>query len=141
MIDDLVEDLKLEEGWRPQPYRDHLGFLTIGYGFLIDPEKSVALPRVVGEHWLLYEAAKKVDQLEKLWEPFKHQPEEVQRALGNMCYNLGVGGVLKFKHMLAALEEGDRETAAEEALDSKWAKQVPMRAKRVTDLIRGSNED
>ena len=141
VIDQLVEDLEFEEGWRAQPYQDHLGFWTIGYGFLIDPRKSVALPKVVGQHWLLFEVSRRMDELARRWPPFRDQPEDVRRALGNMAYQMGVAGVLKFRHMLQALEEGDREQAAGEALDSTWAKQTPARANRVADLIRGKNED
>lgn len=31
---------------------------------------------------------------------------------------------------------GDYQNAADEALDSRWARQTPNRAKRVTDVIR-----
>jgi lysozyme len=54
-----------------------------------------------------------------------------------MAYQLGVEGVAKFVLMLTALERGDRETAAVNALASEWAKQTPDRAKRVATLIRG----
>jgi lysozyme len=65
------------------------------------------------------------------------QPEEIQRALGNMAYQLGISGLLKFSKMLEALKNGQRELASIEALDSSWAKQTPARAKRVAKLILG----
>jgi lysozyme len=48
-----------------------------------------------------------------------------------------VAGVLKFKGMLEALKAGKREFAANEALDSLWARQTPERARRVAAQIRG----
>ena len=54
-----------------------------------------------------------------------------------MAYQLGVNGVGNFSKMLNALESGDRETAAIEALDSKWATQTPERAERVANMIGG----
>lgn len=57
--------------------------------------------------------------------------------MANMAYQLGVSGVLRFRKMLEALRAGDREKAAEEALDSAWATQTPERAQRVARLIRG----
>ncbi len=39
-------------------------------------------------------------------------PEAAQEALFDMAYNLGVGGLLKFKKLLAASAAGDWETAA-----------------------------
>ena len=41
-------------------------------------------------------------------------PEPVQQALFDMAYNLGVGGLLKFRKLLAACASGDWETAATE---------------------------
>lgn len=76
-------------------------------------------------------------ELQRLWPAFNDQPAEVQRALGSMAYQLGPAGVMKFKRMLAALAAGDRETAADEALDSTWSRQTPARARRIAALIRG----
>ena len=58
------------------------------------------------------------------------------RGLCNMAYNLGVPRLLGFERMWAALAAGDYERAADEALDSKWARQVGARAARVAALIR-----
>jgi lysozyme len=53
-----------------------------------------------------------------------------------MVFNLGIGGVMKFKMMLAALAESRWDDAADAALDSKWADQVKGRAQRIATLIR-----
>lgn len=58
-----------------------------------------------------------------------------QRALVNMCFNLGWPRLKKFKKMLSALECGMYRRAAVEALDSKWANQVGKRANRIAKLI------
>jgi lysozyme len=113
------------------------GWLTIGYGFLIDSRKGVGLPRPVAEFWLRYAVNERVEELQRRWPAFKDQPEAVQLALANMAYQMGVSGVLKFSDMLAALERGERAAAATHALQSIWATQTPKRAKRVAALIRG----
>lgn len=136
--DELIASLKDEEGWRSFVYDDTEGFATIGYGFLVDARKGVGLPRPVAEFWLRYAVNKRLAELQKLWPAFKDQPADVQNAVGNMAYQLGPAGVLKFKRMLAALEAGDRVTAADEALESTWAKQTPARAQRVVRLLRGT---
>ena len=138
MIDDLLNDLKREEGWRSKPYRDHLGFLTIGYGFLIDERKDVELPQSVGDLWLEHVATEKWLEIRDRFPWLAAQPEDVQRAIAQMAYQLGVNGVARFRNMLDSLESGDRQAAAEHALDSTWAKQTPERASRVAALIRGS---
>lgn len=136
IVDRLLPDLKKDEGWRSYAYKDSLGYWTIGYGFLIDDLKGVGLPKEVGEYWLRYAVNERLSELRRRWPAFEKQPIDVQVALGNMCFNLGVAGVLNFRKMLAALEACDYNRAADEALDSLWAKQVPGRAKRVTELMR-----
>jgi lysozyme len=38
--------------------------------------------------------------------------------------------------MLAAMERGDWFTAGDQMMDSRWAKQVGMRAERLADQLR-----
>jgi lysozyme len=56
--------------------------------------------------------------------------------LTNMAYNLGVAGLLAFRHMLAAMEAGNYRAAADDALDSAWAHQVKGRAYRLAALMQ-----
>ena len=133
----VIAQLKEDEGWRPYVYQDHLGFQTIGYGFLVDARRGDGLPPEVAEFWLqwLVDSKWKVFLRHVPW--VAEQPEEVQGALVNMVYQLGVSGTLAFKNMLAALQAGDRQAAAQQALDSRWARQTPNRASRVAAMIRG----
>jgi lysozyme len=62
--------------------------------------------------------------------------EARQRALCNLGFNMGWTRLSRFKKMRAALESGDYELAADEALNSRWAKQVGARAQRVAALLR-----
>lgn len=132
-------DIRKEEGWSGTAYQDSLGFWTIGYGFLVDSRKGDKLPMSVADAWLDYKLQEKIDGLDVNLPWWKDQPEEVQEALVNMAYQLGVEGLLKFKTTLALLQSGDRKGAATQALKSLWAQQTPARAKRVTDKIRGSH--
>jgi len=132
----LTEDLEVDEGWVEHAYQDHLGYWTIGYGFLIDDRKGGRLPREVGDFWLKLEIDQRYAKLRKALPWLLAQPEPVQRALVNMAYQMGVSGVLKFKTTLSLIQQGKYEEAADNALKSKWSRQTPERAKRVTDLIR-----
>ena len=137
MIDDLVNDLKRDEGWRQYVYKDSEGYFSIGYGFLVDASKGGGLPKHIGEQWLLYAASTRWYALCSKITWILDKPEHVQRAVANLCYQCGVNGVLKFKKMLAALEADDMETAEREAYDSQWARKFPRRAKRVINLMVG----
>lgn len=59
-----------------------------------------------------------------------------QVALANICFNIGITSLLGFKNSLALLKLGRWDAAADAFMDSKWASQVPNRAKRIADQIR-----
>lgn len=138
MIPGILADLKRDEGFRASVYQDHLGFWTIGYGFLVDARKGAGIPPNIAEAWLDFLVRAKEAELDARIPWWKTQPDDIRRALLNMSYQLGTNGLLNFRRMLAALEAGDRAAAAREAMDSTWAKQTPQRAMRVMRLIRGS---
>ena len=133
--DQLIADLKTDEGWSATVYRDTEGFETIGFGFLVDPRRSGGMPREVGEYWLRFLVDQLVPSLRRALPRFDVYPEPVQRALCNMSYQLGLSGLLGFRKMLAAIDRGDYAQAQREALDSRWAIQTPNRARKVAALI------
>ncbi len=59
-----------------------------------------------------------------------------QAALTDMAYNMGRHRFSGFINMLAAIRAEEWDQAGEEALKSKWAKQVPYRAAYDAFLIR-----
>lgn len=59
-----------------------------------------------------------------------------QDVLINMCFNLGITRLKTFQKALAAMEAGDWDTAADEMLDSAWARQVGDRAKELAEQMR-----
>lgn len=62
--------------------------------------------------------------------------EPRQRVLANMCFNLGIVRLLKFKHALASMAQGRFGDAATEMLASVWATQVGDRAKRLAKIMK-----
>ena len=146
MIETLVErvaaDLREDEGWRPHAYDDLTGkpalaegYVTLGYGFMVDARKNGRIPREVAEFWLRYEIVQIVERLSKRLPWFETAPTRVQAALVNMAYQMGVAGVLGFRRMLGHLEAGRFTHAKQEALDSRWALQTPSRARKVAAMI------
>lgn len=132
----LRDDLIRDEGFVPYAYKDTLGYLTIGVGFLVDKDKGGRMPDKVRDVWLDHLIAEHAQQLDKQLPWWRGRPQSVQDALQNMVYQLGIGGLLKFGKMLSCLHAGDWEGAKREGLDSTWAKQTPERAKRVTEMFR-----
>jgi len=135
MMQRLTMDLREDEGFRAEPYQDTEGFLTIGYGFLIEPGKGAGLPQLVADFWLAHNVQQLVADLRGLISDFDQHPEPVQRALANMAYQLGIAGLAEFRATLALVEQRRYSEAADEALNSLWAQQTPNRAQRVTSLL------
>lgn len=125
----FIDELKDSEGFRGMPYDDHLGNPTIGYGTLlpISPAEGELLlrHRLEGITQQLGQALQ-VRGIEQAT-----LPSGVWQALRDMAYNMGVPRLMGFKRMLAAIDRGDWPAARTEALDSKWARQVPNRAAKV----------
>ncbi len=134
----LKEDLKRDEGFVPYAYTDSLGYLTIGYGTLID-KRGGGLPEDICDELLTRHIEENIIKLNNQLPWLKKHPENVQRAVANMSYQLGISGLLKFKTTLRLIEQKRYNEAADNALLSLWARQTPERATRVTNLIRGKS--
>lgn len=145
-IDKLIQELILDEGYKYETYEDHLGFLTLGVGHLVldtDPEINKPVGTPVSEERVLEclnnDIETVCDELNRNMPWWKELSDEKMRVLANMCFNLGITRLLKFRKFLAALESGDFETAGEEMMDSKWATQVGARATRLQRRIKEEN--
>jgi lysozyme len=57
-------------------------------------------------------------------------------ALLDLAHNLGIKGLFGFRRMKDAICCGAWDAAAEELLDSTYAKQVPARAARNAEMLR-----
>ena len=135
---DLLESIKHHEGFVEHVYDDSLGIPTIGYGFAI---KDLVLEEDLCDEILLRKLRILGKSVMGKFPFFDSLPSDCKDVLMEMCYQLGVTGVSKFKKALKAMEDGDWEKAADEMLDSKWAKQTPNRAKEMSDIIRSLHEE
>lgn len=131
----LTADLKRDEGYVRHAYEDSEGFLTLGIGRLIDKRRGGGISEAEAEHLLGNDIEAVFVDLDRSLPWWREMSEPRQRALSNMCFNLGLSRLLGFRNMLAALEAGDFAGAATEALDSRWARQVGDRAQRIATLI------
>jgi len=136
---DLKARIKKQEGFVPKIDKDSLGFATIGYGHLVLETdrfkegvtyKKKDLEEVFDSDFNT--AKSNANQLiEGL--PIHHQAKCV---IIEMVFQLGIGGVSKFKKMWKALKQNDYQIASEEMLDSKWAKQTPKRAEELSIVMK-----
>ena len=125
----LIDDIKQEEGFKGIVYKCTEGFDTIGYGTRLPLSEKEA--EMILEYRLnilksnLSDSLYMLDIDKKAWD-----------ILYNMVYQMGVKGVLNFKNMIKALEAKDYKRAGDEMLDSKWAKQTPARANRLSKAMK-----
>lgn len=125
------------EGLNLKPYTCPAGKLTIGIGRNIE-DNGISKEEAL---FLFENDINKVTlELNKCFNFFQRLQATRKVALIDMCFNLGLTKFLGFKKMIAALEKLDYEIAANEMLDSRWAKQVGRRAVTLSQMIREGNE-
>jgi len=134
-FDGLIAALKRDEGLRLKPYLDTAvpPRQTIGYGRNLD-DHGISVQEA---HEMLVRDAIKAQQAAAALVPTWLLLDDVrQNVLANMALNLGGGGLAKFKHLLAAVEAGNWNAAADAMIASRWYSQVGGRAVRLADEMR-----
>ena len=133
LYDTLARDLIRDEGLRLKPYKCTAGKLTIGIGRNLD---DVGISEDEARTLFKNDLERIVKELTHTFSWFASAPFKVQLGFANMCFNLGLPRLRGFKKMVDALERGDYAEAADEALESHWARQVGNRAVRIAELFR-----
>ena len=133
LSDELREAVKLSEGYRARVYKDTLGIDTIGYGFAF---KDLELDKDICDMILDKKLNKLIKDVDNKFSFMDDIAVEAQDVVYEMCYQLGINGFSKFKKTIAYLRDEDYKMAAIEMLDSRWAKQTPNRAKRLSNIIK-----
>ena len=127
-IDNIYDQLTRDEEKRNRMYLDSVGKHTIGVGHNLDDKPiSDRACQVILED----DVADARDDLRRALPWVANLSEPRQAALLNMCFNMGLGGLLTFKKALAAIQTGQWDRVGPEILDSKYAQQVGSRAHRV----------
>jgi lysozyme len=131
MIDNLVRQLREEEGEVLHAYPDHLGFLTIGVGRLIDKRKGGGITKDESRYLLMNDINKFTGQVSAALPFFEDLDDARKAVLIGMAFQMGLAGLLGFKNTLQMIRLGKYDDAAKAMLQSKWAGQTPQRAKRM----------
>lgn len=141
----LISDLQADEGWRPYLYDDAngkrivpgytvIGHPTAAWGFALDVSpltQSEAMPILESR------ASKKWSEVQALIPWVGVLPENIQRALCNMAYQMGSAGLMKFNTFLSLLQAGKYTEAADDLEGTAWYRQSGERGPRIQALIKG----
>ena len=142
-IEKLRAELADDEGVEYKIYNDHLGLPTFGIGHLITPDDlehgfelgtPIDANRVIEVFELDIRTV--LFDCKTLYSDFNSLPEDVQRIIANMMFNMGRTRLSKFKGMKRGVDARDWKVAADEMVDSRWYRQVPNRAKRLVERMR-----
>lgn len=142
-IEKLREELIADEGMRLDVYRCTEGYDTVGVGHRIiegDAEYCKPLGYTITERRMkqLFDLDIAIvrEDCHRLYEDFSELPEEAQRIIANMMFNMGLPRMRLFKAMRKCVNDRDWAGAALEMLDSKWARQLPNRSERLVKRMR-----
>lgn len=149
-LDKLVE----HEGLVLTVYKDTLGIDTIGIGrnlkdrgiskeeldYMDIPNMDVVYEHGITEADARYLALNDIAIVENELcrvHPCVEDLDSVrQLILMDMAFNMGVPRLCKFVKMWNAIHEENFEAASREMLDSRWARQVGGRAKKLSDAMK-----
>jgi lysozyme len=129
----LIDQLNVDEGRRSKIYIDTVGKVTAGVGRNLtdrafsDDEIDLMLSNDIA-------ATGKALDVNLPW--WRQMTDARQNVLANMCFNMGIGGLLGFTNALTLMKAGRYDAAAGEMLNSKWAAQVGARAIRLAGIMR-----
>ena len=132
----LTDMLIKHEGSKSHAYMCTANKVTVGVGRNIDPEGGIGLTKDEISFLLKNDIERVEDELSRRL-PWILELSDVRiDALIDICFNLGLPRFLKFAKALDALEQREYDRAADEFMDSRWAKQVGNRAVTVSNMIR-----
>ncbi len=128
----LKKRIKQNEGFSLKPYKDQLGFLTIGYGHLIlDNEKSLLKKKIYKkelEKIFVQDFNRSLNNFNQHLKVFTSNKKEAELLI-EMVFQLGTKGVLRFKNLLQNMNKGNKHLVCFEMMNSLWYKQTPKRVK------------
>ena len=142
-LEKLRKELEADEGRVDEIYLDHLGYPTFGIGHLVverDPEYGKEIGTYVPEYRVIKAFKQDIKTVlsdcNRLYEDFEDLPEEAQRVIANMMFNMGYTRLSKFRGMKRGVDARDWNDAADEMVDSRWYNQVTNRATRLVERMR-----
>jgi lysozyme len=129
--DKLIKQLELHEGLKQKVYKDSLGIETIGIGRNLR-DKGISHEEVL---FLVNNDINECEEDLKTFDWWNELDDVRQRVVLDMRFNLGPTRFRGFKRTIKAIADGKYKDAATYMLESKWAKQVKGRAKRLALMM------
>ena len=131
---ELVDQIKRQEGLRLEAYQDTLGNRSIGFGHTpAFPGQTIT--EAEAETLLLQDLIEAESSLLAAL-PWVSSLDVCRYCvLWNMSFNMGINRLLEFHLMLGAVRTGIWSLAAKQMLNSLWAEQVKERAVELSEQM------
>lgn len=144
-MEKLVSRIQKKEGFRQFGYDDANG-KTLRQGVMLRGRLSIGYGRNLTAKGISDDEARYLQRNDiqeahdacsrEPWWPMVANDDVRSRALTEIVFNLGIGGLHGFHRMLAALGVGDFITAALEYLDSDVREEIGIRAEELAYMLR-----
>jgi len=139
----LQDEIANDEGIKYETYHCSEGHLTGGIGHLItewdeeyyDKPVGTKIPHEKVNEWFENDVQVAINDCKDLFNNFDELPEDIQRVLANMSFQLGRPTLSKFKNMIAAVHAQDYGEMANQMEDSRWYRQTTNRAQRLIERV------
>jgi len=141
-VEKLRKELENDEGNVKSIYLCTESHPTFGIGHLItsdDPEHGKPVGTEVSEERVISafedDISVTISDCTKIFRDWNSLPEEARLVTANMCFQLGMPNLKKFKKMISACNRGKWTDMASEMRNSRWHKQTTARAERLIKRI------
>lgn len=122
-----------DEGLRLKPYKCTAGKWTIGYGRNLE---SQGISQAEANFMLDNDIRRCERSADQIIKNFYRLSDNRKIVIVSMILQMGAEGFKLFKKMLACIEFGDFNGAADEMMKSLWATQTPKRCARLANKMR-----
>ncbi len=135
---ELKKRIKKNEGFSIKPYKDQLGYLTIGYGHLILTNENNLLKtkstKMQLEEIFTQDFNKALGDYKKFIKQKTHNKKD-EELLIEMVFQMGANKTLMFKKLLANMKKNKKHLVCFEMMNSLWYSQTPNRVKSLIKVF------
>jgi GH24 family phage-related lysozyme (muramidase) len=134
----LKTRIKKNEGFSLKPYKDQLGFYTIGFGHLILSNEKYLLKKKINktelEKIFIKDFNKALKDFNIFLKPLSFYKRDSELLI-EMVFQIGISRVVKFKKLLHNMNRGNPHLVCFEMMNSLWYKQTPNRVKNLVSVF------
>ena len=130
----LKKRIKKNEGFSLKPYKDQLGFITIGFGHLVLQKEKDLIKNKINKKKLEEVFENDFNKALKDFNLYLSQTTSTKKdseLLIEMIFQMGLSSVLKFNKLLYHMRKKNKHLVCFEMMKSLWYRQTPNRVKNL----------